>query len=89
MADRKQMLDALKAILIPGLKCDGFSGSLPHYRHRRPDFCDLMSTNTEEAPSSRLLVVSPSGIEHPTGHVQAGKARKKNQPKSQEPPCAR
>ena len=78
MADRRQMLDALKAILIPVLKCDGFSGSFPHYRRRRPDLYDLVTFQFDRHGGGFVVEIArclPSGIEHPTGHVQAGKAR--------------
>jgi hypothetical protein len=43
MADRKQMISAIKNILIPSLKSGGFSGSFPHYRRRTTDFYDLVT----------------------------------------------
>jgi uncharacterized protein DUF4304 len=78
MADRKQMLDALKAVLIPSLKCDGFSGSFPHYRRRQSDFYDLMTFQFDKHGGGFVVEIArclPSGIERRTGHVQAGKAR--------------
>jgi hypothetical protein len=61
MADRSQMLDALKTILIPRLKEEGFSGSFPHYRRRGPEFYDLMTFQFDkhgEVSLSRSLAVS-------------------------------
>jgi hypothetical protein len=79
MADQSQMLEALKTILMPSLKRDGFSGSFPHYRRRRPDFYDLMTFQFDLRGGGGFIIeiarCLPSGIDHPTGHVQAGKAR--------------
>jgi hypothetical protein len=78
MADRRQMLDALKAIVIPALKRDGFSGSFPHYRRPHPDFYDLMTFQFDRHGDGFLVEIArclPTGIDHPIGHVEAGKAR--------------
>jgi hypothetical protein len=78
MADRSQMLDALKTILIPRLKEEGFSGSFPHYRRRGPEFYDLMTFQFDKHGGGFVVEIArclPSGIEHPAGHIVAGKAR--------------
>jgi hypothetical protein len=78
MVDRRRMLEALKAIVIPTLKRDGFSGSFPHYRRRRTDFFDLMTFQFDQHGGGFVVELArclPTGIDHPTGYVEATKAR--------------
>jgi hypothetical protein len=78
MEDRRQMLDALKTILIPTLKGDGFSGSFPHHRRRGPEFYDLLTFQFDKHGGGFAVELArclPSGIERPMGHIEAGKAR--------------
>ena len=78
MVDRKQMLHALKRILAPSLKTDGFSGSFPHYRRRGADFYDLLTFQFDKYGGGFVVEIArclPSGIESPLGHIAAEKAR--------------
>lgn len=43
MADRKMMDEALKIMVIPALRKQGFKGSLPHFRRRNDQNIDLIT----------------------------------------------
>jgi hypothetical protein len=79
MADRKEMIAALKSALVPKLKLDGFSGSFPHFRRETPESFDLVTFQFDRQGGGFVIEIArclPIGIDRsPTIYIEATKAR--------------
>ena len=75
---RAQMDEALKRIVVPGLRRQGFKGSQPHFRRPRDGHVDLLSFQFSQW-GGRFCVEAarcrPEGIDGPGDHVPAAKAK--------------
>lgn len=71
------METALKEVVVSQLRSKGFSGSLPHFRLRRPDRIDLLSFQFHKAGGSFCVEVASCGSEGYTNswgkHIQPSK----------------
>lgn len=76
-ADRKMMDTALKKIVIPILRDQGFKGSFPHFRRKNNDYIDLVTFQFNKWGGSFIVefAVSPlEGITEPWGeHIPPNK----------------
>lgn len=76
--DRADMDEALKRLVVPELRAQGFTGSMPHLRRPCGEHWDLLTFQyskwggafTVEAARCRA-----AGVETPMGHVPAEKAK--------------
>jgi hypothetical protein len=78
MANRAEMIEALKVVTLPRLKSAGFTGSLPHLRRVTGAGGDLVSFQFNRHGGSFLVEIarcSPDGIENPSrGRIPLSKA---------------
>lgn len=81
---RAEMDDALKRLVVPYLRDQGFKGSLPHFRRPRGDGFDILSVQFSQWGGSFCVEVArclPGTINRPGGAVQAAKAKAWDLPK--------
>jgi hypothetical protein len=64
-APRERMNAGLKRVLVPCLRARGFTGSLPHFRRRRPTRIDLLTVQFFSGGGSFVVEVASCA---PTGH---------------------
>ena len=75
---RAEMDEALKRLVVPELRSQGFKGSMPHLRRPRDGEWDLLTFQYSKWGGAFAVEVAccrPEGVNAPTGHVPAEKAK--------------
>jgi hypothetical protein len=65
MSDRQAMIEALKAIVIPHLRANGFRGTFPHFRRIDETRIDLLTFQFDKWGGGFVIEISQCP---PTGH---------------------
>jgi hypothetical protein len=78
MASRAEMNEALRVWVVPSLREQGFSGSMPNFRRNCGAYWDLFSFTFHRDGGALILTLArclATGIDDPMGFVPAKKAR--------------
>ena len=75
---RAEMDEALKRLVVPELRGQGFKGSMPHLRRPRADRWDLLTFQYSKWGGAFVVEAAccrPEGVDTLVGHVPAEKAK--------------
>lgn len=75
---RPEMDEALKRLVVPELRAQGFKGSMPHLRRPRDGQWDLLTFQFSKWGGAFVVEAArchPEGVDTPMGHVPAEKAK--------------
>lgn len=81
---RGEMDEALKRLVVPELRAEGYKGSMPHLRRRQGETWDLLSFQYSKWGGAFCVEAArcrADGVDAPRGHVPAAKAKAHDLPR--------